>query len=286
MRDAGISLPKNSRQFVKKQVLHRNWECGKRGIMPETCYHPSIEGAQHGAKSLTQFLDYAKASRRGRRATLQLHVGEGRSGLNPRRRSRRRSPRAGWRWTASRRIARFGFTPPPGPTARRCARFCRRTWRSKSAAEIEKWSEDYLLRLLDLARRAGREDHCRCSGAWLLAGNWRPAIRGDFGRAAITTCCERARNGLSRKRRNSAPTPTSWAFISRTKSIPAPPRCARTISTCWCRFATGTNAWRSTPTRRTAGRGRTGRRGFSRSPRAFTPVTSRISSSAAVCRCA
>ena len=30
--------------------------------MPEACYHPSIEGAQHGAKSLTEFLDYARAS--------------------------------------------------------------------------------------------------------------------------------------------------------------------------------------------------------------------------------
>ena len=30
--------------------------------MAETCFHPSIEGAQHGAKSLTAFLDYAKAS--------------------------------------------------------------------------------------------------------------------------------------------------------------------------------------------------------------------------------
>ncbi len=30
--------------------------------MAQICYHPSIEGAQHGAKSLTQFLDYAKAS--------------------------------------------------------------------------------------------------------------------------------------------------------------------------------------------------------------------------------
>src|SRR4029077_1236972 len=26
------------------------------------CFHPSIEGAQHGAKSLAQFLDYAKKS--------------------------------------------------------------------------------------------------------------------------------------------------------------------------------------------------------------------------------
>ena len=30
--------------------------------MAQPCYHPSIEGAQHGAKSLAAFLDYAKAS--------------------------------------------------------------------------------------------------------------------------------------------------------------------------------------------------------------------------------
>jgi sugar phosphate isomerase/epimerase len=30
--------------------------------MPATCYHPSIEGAQHGAKSLGEFLDYAQAA--------------------------------------------------------------------------------------------------------------------------------------------------------------------------------------------------------------------------------
>jgi len=30
--------------------------------MAETCFHPSVEGAQHGAKNLAQFLDYAKKS--------------------------------------------------------------------------------------------------------------------------------------------------------------------------------------------------------------------------------
>jgi len=30
--------------------------------MAENCFHPSIEGAQHGAKNLAQFLDYAKKS--------------------------------------------------------------------------------------------------------------------------------------------------------------------------------------------------------------------------------
>src|SRR5438874_10895946 len=30
--------------------------------MADSCFHASIEGAQHGAKNLTQFLDYAKKS--------------------------------------------------------------------------------------------------------------------------------------------------------------------------------------------------------------------------------
>ena len=30
--------------------------------MAQNCFHPSVEGAQHGAKSLTDFLTYAKKS--------------------------------------------------------------------------------------------------------------------------------------------------------------------------------------------------------------------------------
>jgi len=30
--------------------------------MAQPIFHPSVEGAQHGAKTLAQFLDYAKAS--------------------------------------------------------------------------------------------------------------------------------------------------------------------------------------------------------------------------------
>ena len=30
--------------------------------MANNCFHPSIEGGQHGAKSLADFLDYAKRS--------------------------------------------------------------------------------------------------------------------------------------------------------------------------------------------------------------------------------
>ncbi len=37
-------------------------EIPNTNLMSDTCFHASIEGAQHGAKSLAQFLDYAKAS--------------------------------------------------------------------------------------------------------------------------------------------------------------------------------------------------------------------------------
>ncbi|PYM15863.1 MAG: sugar phosphate isomerase/epimerase, partial [Verrucomicrobia bacterium] len=30
--------------------------------MAQPCFHPSVEGAQHGAKNLSQFLEYAKKS--------------------------------------------------------------------------------------------------------------------------------------------------------------------------------------------------------------------------------
>jgi len=30
--------------------------------MADNCFHPSIEGAQHGGKNLAQFLDYARKS--------------------------------------------------------------------------------------------------------------------------------------------------------------------------------------------------------------------------------
>ena len=42
--------------------------------MPQNCFHPSVEGAQHGAKSLADFLDYAKKVRRDGRPAVQLHA--------------------------------------------------------------------------------------------------------------------------------------------------------------------------------------------------------------------
>ena len=51
--------------------------------------------------------------------------------------------------------ARSGCTPPPGPAARRSGRSSRPTWPRSRPAEIEKWAEDYILRLLDLCAELG-----------------------------------------------------------------------------------------------------------------------------------
>jgi hypothetical protein len=44
-------------------------------------YHASIEGAQHGAKSLAQFLDYAKAAGATGAQPSNYMLGKGKSGF-------------------------------------------------------------------------------------------------------------------------------------------------------------------------------------------------------------
>ena len=49
--------------------------------MAQICYHPSIEGAQHGAKSLPDFLDYAKASGAAGAQPSNYMLGNGKGGF-------------------------------------------------------------------------------------------------------------------------------------------------------------------------------------------------------------
>src|SRR5207249_299162 len=45
---------------VKPRYCCRTCFYNRMEPMAHTCFHPSVEGAQHGAKSLAEFLDYAK----------------------------------------------------------------------------------------------------------------------------------------------------------------------------------------------------------------------------------
>jgi sugar phosphate isomerase/epimerase len=117
--------------------------------MTTPCFHPSIEGAQHGAKSLAQFLDYAKASG-ATGAQPSNYMLQAAKGFKPTKEIKETFAKAGltldgvsahcpfWvhttAWTGSPTIR--PFLPPDVAT--------------KPADKIEKWAEDYCLGLLDL----------------------------------------------------------------------------------------------------------------------------------------
>src|SRR5438067_11746138 len=117
--------------------------------MPENCFHASIEGAQHGAKNLTQFLEYAKKSGAAG-AQPSNYMLQSDKGFKSAKEIKDVFAKAKlsldgvsahcpfWvhtsAWTGTPTIRPF---IPPEVT-------------KKSAADIEKWAEDYLLKLMDL----------------------------------------------------------------------------------------------------------------------------------------
>ncbi len=122
--------------------------------MAENCFHPSIEGAQHGAKSLADFLAYAKRSgaagaqpscymlqsENGFKSAKEVKDAFGKEGLSLDGVSTHCPI---WvhttAWTGSPSVRPF----IPADVAK------------KSPAEIEKWAEDYVLRLMDLCAELG-----------------------------------------------------------------------------------------------------------------------------------
>jgi sugar phosphate isomerase/epimerase len=117
--------------------------------MTKPCYHASIEGAQHGAKSLSQFLTYAKRSGAAGAQPSNFML-EGPRGLMAARQVKQAFAKAKLKldgvsahcpfwvhttaWTESPTIRPF---LPPDVVKR-------------APARIEQWAEDYCLGLLDL----------------------------------------------------------------------------------------------------------------------------------------
>ncbi len=122
--------------------------------MANNCFHPSIEGGQHGAKSLADFLDYAKRSGASGAQPSNYMLQDGKR-FKSAKEIRETFERRGmtldgischcpfWvhttAWTGSPTIRPF----TPADVAR------------KSPAAIEKWAEDYLLELMDLSVELG-----------------------------------------------------------------------------------------------------------------------------------
>jgi sugar phosphate isomerase/epimerase len=117
--------------------------------MAQICYHPSVEGAQHGAKSLADFLTYAK--RAGAEGVQPSnYMLQGPKGFQTAKEIKAAFAKAKMKldgvsahcpiwvhttaWTGSPSIRPF----IPADVAK------------KSPEQIERWAEDYLLELLDL----------------------------------------------------------------------------------------------------------------------------------------
>ena len=123
--------------------------------MAQSIYHASVEGAQHGAKSLADFLTYAKKSGASgvQPSNYMLQSKDG--GLQSAKAIKAALAKAGMKldgvsahcpfwvhtsaWTGTPSIR--PFLPPDVA--------------KKSAEQIEKWAEDYLLKLLDLCAELG-----------------------------------------------------------------------------------------------------------------------------------
>jgi sugar phosphate isomerase/epimerase len=122
--------------------------------MPENCFHASIEGAQHGAKSLTQFLAYAKKSGAAGAQPSNFML-QNDKGFKSAKEIKDAFAKAKlsldgisahcpfWvhttAWTGSPTVRPF----IPADVAK------------KSTADVERWAEDYLLKLLDLCAELG-----------------------------------------------------------------------------------------------------------------------------------
>jgi len=145
--------------------------------MANICYHPSIEGAQHGAKSLPQFLDYAKKSG-ATGAQPSNYMLQSDKGFKTAKEIKDTFAKAKMKldgvsghcpfwvhttaWTGSPSVR--PFLPPDVA--------------KKSPDEIEKWSEDYLLRLLDLCAELGVKI---VPMFWGVAFGWEPATGYPWG---------------------------------------------------------------------------------------------------------
>lgn len=122
--------------------------------MAKPCYHPSIEGAQHGAKSLPDFLAYAKSSGAAGAQPSNYMLGAAK-GFQSAKDIKATFAKARMKldgvsahcpfwvhttaWTGSPSIRPF----IPADVAK------------KSPEQIERWAEDYILGLLDLCAELG-----------------------------------------------------------------------------------------------------------------------------------
>jgi sugar phosphate isomerase/epimerase len=117
-------------------------------------YHASIEGAQHGAKSLAQFLDYAKASGASG-AQPSNYMLNGPKGFKSVKEIKETFGARGMSLDGISAHCPFWVHTSAWTGTKSGNPFIAPDIAKKSPQEIEKWHETYLLKLMDLAAELG-----------------------------------------------------------------------------------------------------------------------------------
>lgn len=123
-------------------------------IMATPCYHPSIEGAQHGAKSLSQFLTYAKNSG-ATGAQPSNYMLDGPQKLQSARQIKQTFARAKLKLDGVSAHCPFWVHTTAWTGSPSIRPFLPEEVAKQSPLQIEQWAEDYCLRLLDLCAELG-----------------------------------------------------------------------------------------------------------------------------------
>jgi sugar phosphate isomerase/epimerase len=117
--------------------------------MAQTCYHPSVEGAQHGAKSLADFLAYAKKSGAQGAQPSNYMLQEG-NGFKSAKEIKQTFAKARLSMDGISAHCPFWVHTTAWTGSPSIRPFLPADVVKKSAEQIERWAEDYLLRFLDL----------------------------------------------------------------------------------------------------------------------------------------
>jgi sugar phosphate isomerase/epimerase len=123
--------------------------------MSKNAFHPSIEGAQHGAKSLEQFLDYAKAAGAAGAQPSNYMLGDGKGGLRKAKEIRSIFDRRGMSLDGISAHCPFWVHTSIWTGTRSGNPFIAPDVLKLSPEKIEAWHEKYLLGLMDLAAELG-----------------------------------------------------------------------------------------------------------------------------------
>src|SRR5437763_1144610 len=117
--------------------------------MAQNCFHPSIEGAQHGGKNLAQFLEYGRKSGAAG-AQPSNYMLQSEKGFKSVKEIKDTFAKAKMKLDGVSAHCPFWVHTSAWTGTPSIRPFIPADVAKKSADEIEKWAEDYLLRLLDL----------------------------------------------------------------------------------------------------------------------------------------